>query len=108
MACEAAAALQDFDLWKGVLLAFLLGTVSHDHQLKGNDRQKGITYEDQRKLNHDGTPFVMWSVHCKLGTVSLSFRNLLILQEVQGIQSAIVRMGAETQGRELCNENNLR
>jgi len=50
----------------------------------------------------------MWSVHCKLGTVSLSFRNLLILQEVQGIQSAIVRMGAETQGRELCNENNLR
>lgn len=85
MACEAAAALQDFDLWKGVLFAFLLGTVSHDHQLNGNDRQKGITYEDQRKLNHDGTPFVMWSVHCKLSTVSLSCRNLLILQEVQGL-----------------------
>ena len=108
MACEAAAALQDFDLWKGVLLAFLLGTVSHDHQLKGNDRQKGITYENQRKLNHDGTPFVMWSVQCKLSTVSVLCSNLLILLAVQGIYSVIVRMGAETQGRELCNENNLR
>ena len=69
MAREAAAGLQDFDLWKGVLFGLLLGTVSHEHELQGNDRQKSIPYEDQRKLNHDGTPFVMWSLHCKLSTV---------------------------------------
>ena len=57
MACEAAAGLQDFDLWKGVLFALLLGTVSHDHQLEGNDRQQCITYEEQRKLNHDVDSF---------------------------------------------------
>lgn len=54
---EAAAGLQDFDLWKGVLFALLLRTVSHDHQLEGNDRQKCVTYEEQRKLNHDGDSF---------------------------------------------------
>ena len=57
MACEAAAGLQDFDLWKGVLFTLLLRTVSHDHELEGNDRQKCIPYEDQRKLNHDGDSF---------------------------------------------------
>jgi hypothetical protein len=38
MAGRAAAGSQDLDLRKGVLLALLLGTVSHDHQLEGNDR----------------------------------------------------------------------
>ncbi len=31
MAGRAAAGLQDFDLWKGVLIALLFGTVSQDH-----------------------------------------------------------------------------
>ncbi len=31
MAGRAAAGLQDFDLWEGVLIALLFGTVSHDH-----------------------------------------------------------------------------
>ena len=57
MAGRAAAGLQDFDLRKGVLIAVLLRTVSHDHELEGNDRQQCITYEDQRELNHDGDSF---------------------------------------------------
>lgn len=108
MVCEAAAGLQDLDLWKGVLIALLLRTVSHDHQLKGNDRQKRITYEDQRKLNHDGTPFVMRSLHCKLSTVSISGLNLLIVRMLQVIGAGRVPVEAEIQGRELCNDNNLR
>jgi hypothetical protein len=43
MAREAAAVLQDFDLWEGVLIGLLVGTVSHEHELQGNDRQKSIT-----------------------------------------------------------------
>lgn len=31
MAGRAAAGLQDFDLWEGVLIALLFRTVSHDH-----------------------------------------------------------------------------
>lgn len=31
MAGRAAAGLQDFDLWKGGLIALLFGAVSHDH-----------------------------------------------------------------------------
>ncbi len=108
MACEAAASLQDLDLWKGVLIALFLRTVSHDHQLKGNDRQKRITYEDQRKLNHGGTPFVMWSLHCKLSTVSVSGFNLLIVWALQVMYAGSVPVEAEIQGRELCNDNNLR
>ena len=46
MAGRAAAGLQDLDLWKGVLVAFLLRTVSHDHQLEGDDWHQGITYEN--------------------------------------------------------------
>lgn len=57
MVGRAAAGLQDLDLRKGVLLAVLLRTVGHDHQLEGNDRQQCITYEDQRELNHDRDSF---------------------------------------------------
>lgn len=108
MVCEAAAGLQDLDLWKGVLIALLLRTVSHDHQLKGNDRQKRITYEEQRKLNHDGTPFVMWSLQCKLSTVLLWCTNPLIVLVLQVICAGSASLETEIQGRELCNENNLR
>ena len=108
MACEAAAGLQDFDLWKGVLFALLLGTVSHDHQLNGNDRQKCITYKDQRKLNHGETPFVMSSLHCKLGTVLTWCANRLIVLALPVRYARRVLLETEIEGRELCNENNLR
>ncbi|ULA57925.1 MAG: hypothetical protein LZF60_10043 [Nitrospira sp.] len=80
MVREAAAGLQDFNLGEGVLFALLLRPISHGHQLEGNDGQKCIPYEDQRKLDHDGTPFVMRSHHCKRSTVILPYVNLLILQ----------------------------
>ena len=70
MAGRAAAGFAGFRPAESVLLALLLRTVSHDHQLEGNDRQQCITYEEQRKLNQRWwTPFVMWSLHCKLSTV---------------------------------------
>lgn len=67
---RTAAVSQDLDLRKGVLLACLLGPVSHDHELDGNQRKKCIADQDQRELNHDRNSFVMRSLHCKLDTVS--------------------------------------
>jgi hypothetical protein len=39
---RTAAVSQDLDLRKGVLFACLLGSVSHDHQLDGDQREKRI------------------------------------------------------------------
>lgn len=45
MANRAAAVSQDLDLWKGVLFACPLGSVSHDHHLDGDQWEKRITDE---------------------------------------------------------------
>ena len=58
MAVRTAAVSQDLDLREGVLFAGLLRAVSHDHELNGNEGKKRITDEDQRELNHDGTPLL--------------------------------------------------
>lgn len=50
----------------------------------------------------------MWSLHCKLSTVSISGLNLLIVRMLQVIGAGRVPVEAEIQGRELCNDNNLR
>lgn len=78
MADRTAAVSQDLDLRKGVLLACLLGPVSHEHELDGNQREKCITDQDQRELNHGGNSFVMWSIQCNLDTVLCSGPNTLI------------------------------
>ena len=100
--------LTGFDLRKGVLLALLLRTVSHDHQLEGNDRQRCITYEEQRNSIMMVDSFVMWSLHCKLSTVFLSCGNLLILLITHVMLRKYPVRGPKFEGRELCNENILR
>lgn len=85
MAREAAAGLQDFDLWKGVLFALLLGTVSHDHELEGNDRQQCVTYEDQRKLNHDGDSFCYAESPLQTQYRSLERRQPVDSTHIEGI-----------------------
>jgi len=67
---RTAAVSQDLDLRKGVLLACLLGPISHDHELDGNQREKRVTDQDQRELNHGENSFVMRSLQCNLDTVS--------------------------------------
>lgn len=52
--------------------------------------------------------FVVSSLHCKLSTVLLRCVNPLILLMARVPYSTSVRVETEIQGRELCNENNLR
>ena len=85
----------------------LVRAVSLDHKLDGNKREKRITDEDQRELNHDVDSFVMWSPHCNLGTVHLCLYNLLILMAVEVLYATTVLLGDEIRWRELCNENIL-
>lgn len=108
MADRTAAVSQDLDLRKGVLLACLLGPVSHDHELDGNQREKRITDQDQWKLNHGRNSFVMRSLQCNPDTVVWSSPNALILIATQGRSQKTKVISGKNRCRELYNENILR
>ncbi len=108
MAGRTAAVSQNLHLRKGVLLACFRRTVSHDHELNGNEGKKGITDEDQRELNHGGNSFVMRRLHCNLDTVSWSIPNALIRIATRAFFPNIRSISSENRSRELCNENILR